>query len=126
MGKICQSNKDKWYLHTDIPRVGDARGKAILFRRFGVQDENLKKEFGISASFWSYNTTDEDRGQFAVQDFCEVNSAADLPKKIDYVKTFAKDHKNILLVKMINYSLTLLLVLIFMINNVGLNLSLKQ
>ena len=124
--RYVNPNKDKWYLHTDIPRVGDARGKAILFRRFGVQDENLKKEFGISASFWSYNTTDEDRGQFAVQDFCEVNSAADLPKKIDYVKTFAKDHKNILLVKMINYSLTLLLVLIFMINNVGLNLSLKQ
>ncbi|KAK6876092.1 1-phosphatidylinositol phosphodiesterase [Candida tropicalis] len=88
--RYVNPNKDKWYLHTDIPRVGDARGKAILFRRFGVQDENLKKEFGISASFWSYNTTDEDRGQFAVQDFCEVNSAADLPKKIDYVKTFAK------------------------------------
>ena len=88
--KYVNPNKDKWYLNTDIPRVGDARGKAILFRRFGVQDENLKNQFGFSASFWTYNTTDDDRGQFVVQDFCEVNSAADLPKKIDYVKNLAK------------------------------------
>ncbi|RCK66682.1 1-phosphatidylinositol phosphodiesterase [Candida viswanathii] len=88
--KYVNPNKDKWFLKTDLPRVGDARGKAILFRRFGVQDENLKKEFGISASFWDYNTTDDDRGQFVVQDFCEVNSAGDLPKKIGYVKDLAK------------------------------------
>ncbi|RCK54517.1 1-phosphatidylinositol phosphodiesterase [Candida viswanathii] len=88
--RYVNPNKDKWFLHTDIPRVGDARGKAILFRRFGVQDENLKKEFGISASFWDYNTPLDDRGQFAVQDVCEVNSSQELPQKINYVKEFAK------------------------------------
>ncbi|EDK43120.1 hypothetical protein LELG_01298 [Lodderomyces elongisporus NRRL YB-4239] len=83
-------NKDRWYLKTDIPRVGDARGKAILFRRFGVQDENLKNQFGFSANFWTYNTTDDDRGTFVVQDYCEVQTAQDLPKKIQYVKDLAK------------------------------------
>lgn len=88
--RYINPNKDKWYLNTDIPKIGDVRGKAILFRRFGVKDENLKKNFGISASFWSYNTTDEDRGNFAVQDFCEVNTVNDLSLKIDHVKNFAK------------------------------------
>lgn len=83
-------NKDKWYLKPDIPKLGDARGKVVLFRRFGVKNEQRLKEFGFNASFWSYNTTDEDRGKFVVQDFCEVETAADLPKKIDYVKKFAK------------------------------------
>ncbi|KAI5954028.1 RPT3 [Candida margitis] len=83
-------NKDRWYLNTDIPRVRDARGKALLFRRFGVQDENLRNQFGFGASSWSYNTTDDDRGSFVVQDFCEVQSADDLPKKIQYVKDLAK------------------------------------
>ena len=88
--RYVNPNKDRWHLNTDIPKLGDARGKAILFRRFGVQDEQLKKQFGFSASSWAYNTTNDDRGQFVVQDFCEVNTADDLPKKIDYVKDLAK------------------------------------
>ena len=67
--RYVNPNKDRWYLNTDIPKLGDARGKAILFRRFGVQDEQLKKQFGFSASSWTYNTTNDDRGQFVVQDF---------------------------------------------------------
>ncbi|EGW33448.1 phosphatidylinositol-specific phospholipase C [Spathaspora passalidarum NRRL Y-27907] len=85
-----QPNKDKWYLNTDIPRLGDARGKALLFRRFGVKNQEREQQFGFEASYWSYNTTDEDRGSFAVQDFCEVKTGQDLPKKVDYVKEFAK------------------------------------
>ncbi|KAI3404726.2 hypothetical protein KGF56_002494 [Candida oxycetoniae] len=83
-------NKEKWYLNTDIPRAGDARGKIILFRRFGVRNEDLRNKFGFEASVWSYNTTDDDRGTFVVQDFCEVQKSIDLPKKIEYVKNLAK------------------------------------
>ncbi|CAK9440591.1 uncharacterized protein LODBEIA_P46330 [Lodderomyces beijingensis] len=83
-------NKDRWYLNPEIPRVGDARGKIILFRRFGVQDEQLRREFGFDAPVWSYNTTDDDRGSFRVQDFCEVETGQDLPKKIQYVKDMAQ------------------------------------
>ncbi|CAI5756375.1 unnamed protein product [Candida verbasci] len=95
--KYISPNKDKWYLNIDIPKIGDSRGKAILFRRFGVNDENLKSQFGFDAHFWDYNTTDDDRGSFAVQDFCEVQNKNDLPKKADYVKNFiskAKDYAN--------------------------------
>lgn len=88
--KYVGKNKDKWYLNTDIPRLGDARGKAIIFRRFGVKDENLKKEFGFDASYWKYNTIKDERDLFAVQDFCEVNSAEDIPKKIEYINDFSK------------------------------------
>ncbi|RLV95931.1 26S protease regulatory subunit 6B [Spathaspora sp. JA1] len=85
-----QPNKDTWYLNTDIPRLGDARGKAVLFRRFGVKNQEREQQFGFGASYWSYNTTDEDNGSFAVQDFCEVKTESDLPQKVDYVKEFAK------------------------------------
>jgi 1-phosphatidylinositol phosphodiesterase len=83
-------NKDRWYLNTDIPRLGDARGKAMLFRRFGVKDEDLKNHFGFDASWWSYNTIEDDRGHFVVQDFCEVNSAEDIPKKIEYINSLSQ------------------------------------
>lgn len=88
--KYVNKNKDKWYLGTDLPRLGDARGKAILFRRFGVKNEDRKREFGFEASSWKYNTTEDDRGKFVVQDFCEIQTADDIPKKVDYVKNLAK------------------------------------
>lgn len=89
-------NKDRWYLGTDLPRLGDARGKAILFRRFGCNNQDRSKEFGFAAN-WSYNTTDDDRGAIVVQDFCEVNGADDINKKIGYVKDLtkkARDYNN--------------------------------
>lgn len=88
--KYVGKNKDKWYLGTDLPKLGDARGKAILFRRFGVQDGDLKKHFGFNASSWKYNTTEDDRGSFVVQDFCEIESSDDISKKVKYVKDLAK------------------------------------
>ncbi|ABN64829.1 predicted protein [Scheffersomyces stipitis CBS 6054] len=92
--KYVEPNKDKWYLNTDIPKVGDARGKAVLFRRFGVNNEDRKREFGFDAASWKYNTTDDDRGSFVVQDFCEVQKADDIPTKINYVKDLANKAKD--------------------------------
>lgn len=82
--------KDRWYLNPGIPTLGDARGKAILFRRFGVKDENLKNQFGFDASYWTYNTIKDERDEFVVQDFCEVNSGDDIPRKIEYINEFSK------------------------------------
>ncbi|KAK6458631.1 PLC-like phosphodiesterase [Scheffersomyces xylosifermentans] len=93
--KYITPNKDKWYLNTDIPKLGDARGKAILFRRFGVNNQDRRNQFGFDAASWHYNTTDDDRGTFVVQDFCEVEKADDIPKKVEYVKDLinkAKDY----------------------------------
>lgn len=88
--KYINPSKNKWYLGTDLPRLGDARGKAILFRRFGVRNDQRRNEFGFEASSWKYNTTDDDRGSFRVQDFCEIQSADDVPKKVQYVKDLAQ------------------------------------
>ena len=42
--RYVNKNKDKWYLNNNIPRLGDARGKVILFRRFGVRNEDRARE----------------------------------------------------------------------------------
>lgn len=83
-------HKDNWYLNTDAPKLGNARGKALLFRRFGVNNEDRAREFGFNAASWSYNTTEDDRGTFCVQDFCEINDTNDVSKKLEYVKDLAK------------------------------------
>lgn len=88
--KYVNPNHDKWYLGTDIPRLGDARGKVLLFRRFGVKNDDRRNQFGFEASSWSYNTTDDDRGTLVVQDFCEVQTVDDISKKIEYVKEMTR------------------------------------
>ncbi|QRG39336.1 hypothetical protein FDK38_003773 [Candidozyma auris] len=88
--KYVKPNKDKFYLGTDLPRLGDARGKVILFRRFGDNNEGRRNEFGFDAHIWKYNCTEDDRGPFCVQDFCEIEKADDVPKKVEYVKNLAK------------------------------------
>lgn len=83
-------NKDKWYLGTNLPRLGDARGKIVLFRRFGVKNDDLRNKFGFDAASWKYNCTEDDRGSFCVQDFCEIENAEAIPQKVEYVKNLAK------------------------------------
>lgn len=83
-------NQDRWFLGTELPRLGDARGKAVLFRRFGVHNEEKRRQFGFGAATWQYNTIEDDRGTFVVQDFCEIENKDDIPKKVEYVKRLAQ------------------------------------
>lgn len=83
--KYIEPSKDHWYLEDKIPRIGEARGKVMLFRRFGVKDDNLRANFGFEASWWKYNTPNDDRGKFIVQDWCEVKEPTDLNQKVNYV-----------------------------------------
>lgn len=83
--RYVNPRKDKWYLGTTIPSLRDARGKVVLFRRFGVKNEQRNNEFGINAG-WLYNTQDDDRGIVRVQDFCELNLLEDIVTKAGYVK----------------------------------------
>jgi 1-phosphatidylinositol phosphodiesterase len=103
--KYVGKNKDKWYLNTDIPKLRDARGKVLLFRRFGVKNQDRSNEFGFNASSWKYNCTEDDCGDFVVQDFCEIQKSDDIPKKVRYVtdlvnksKDYTKDNDNKLFV----------------------------
>lgn len=84
--RYISGRRDKWYLNNSIPKLRDCRGKIILFRRFGVNDNDLKDNLGITANGWSYNTTDQDCGTFRVQDFCELERVEDIKKKANYVK----------------------------------------
>lgn len=88
--KYVNKNKDKWYLGTELPRLGDARGKIILFRRFGVKNDDRRNNFGFDAASWKYNTTEDDRGTFVVQDFCEIQTSEDISKKVEHVKNLAR------------------------------------
>lgn len=83
--KYIEPNQDKWYLEDKIPYLSDVRGKAFLFRRFGVNDETLKSHFGFDASWWKYNTPNDDRGKYIVQDWCEVQEPTDLEEKVKYI-----------------------------------------
>lgn len=83
--KFVAPNENRWYLNDDIPRLGNARGKAVMFRRFGVKSDELRAHFGFEASWWKYNTPNDDRGKFVVQDWSEVNEPADFSKKVTYV-----------------------------------------
>ncbi len=89
--RYIEPNQDKWYLQPGIPRLGDARGRAVLFRRFGVKDDNKRNNYGFEASWWDYNTTRDDRGEFIVQDWCELNQEEDIEKKANYIKDGIKD-----------------------------------
>lgn len=54
----------KWLLSPSIPRLRDARGKIVLFRRFSAA--SLPK--GIDATRWSNNTSFGIGGQLRIQD----------------------------------------------------------
>ncbi|OWB57596.1 phosphatidylinositol diacylglycerol-lyase activity protein [[Candida] boidinii] len=92
--RYINKRKDKWYLNNTIPKLRDCKGKIILFRRFGVNDNNLKNNLGITANGWSYNTTDQDCGLFRVQDFCELENVDDIKKKANYVKDMINNATN--------------------------------
>ncbi|ANZ77579.1 BA75_04383T0 [Komagataella pastoris] len=80
------NNRDMWYLNNEIPNLRDVRGKAILFRRFGIKDESRKRDFGIEASWWKYNCENDDRGTINVQDWCELSSGEDIERKANFIK----------------------------------------
>lgn len=84
--KYIEPQKDRWWLgNTHVPKLGDVRGKCILFRRFKSGDD---WKVGINAEDWMYNSADTltPGGTCRVQDFCEVVEMPTIDKKIGYVK----------------------------------------
>ncbi len=57
-------NPGKWLLSSNIPTLDQARGKIVLFRRFGA----AATPKGINASNWPDNTTFSTAGTLRVQD----------------------------------------------------------
>lgn len=76
-------NKDRWWVNSEIPTLGQARGKVVLMRRFATDD---KKGYGIDAQHWPDNCEDGKvgKGHIRVQDFYEITESQNIEKKIDY------------------------------------------
>jgi 1-phosphatidylinositol phosphodiesterase len=89
--RYVKSKKDAWWTRPSIPTLGEARGKIVLMRRFGLADEVRKSEndgngFGIDASSWPDNCEDGKCGSglVRVQDFYEIDQSTNIDKKINY------------------------------------------
>ncbi|KAL8647472.1 MAG: hypothetical protein Q9210_005542 [Variospora velana] len=81
---------NRWFTAPRIPYLGEARGKIVLIRRFGLH-EPLKQEWGgagwgINAENWADNTPNATcpSGDICVQDFYEVLETVNIEKKIRY------------------------------------------
>jgi 1-phosphatidylinositol phosphodiesterase len=79
-------DSNKWFIEPRIPRIGEARGKVVVLRRFGLDDEGQKgfdgRGWGINAQNWQYNCENDESGDVIVQDFCEVLETENIDKKI--------------------------------------------
>ncbi|QJE98715.1 phosphatidylinositol-specific phospholipase C domain-containing protein [Luteolibacter luteus] len=64
------ANPSKWLLGSSIPTLTQARGKIVLFRRFGASSTPK----GIDASSWPDNTTFSTGGTLRVQDCYNVSN----------------------------------------------------
>lgn len=84
--------QQRWFLHSSIPTMGQARGKAVLFRRFGMKGDGSQgsgwnpDNFGFPATWWKYNTPQDNRGTFDVQDWNEINKPEDVNTKTKYIQ----------------------------------------
>lgn len=79
---------NRWWTDPRIPKLGEARHKIVLLRRFGL-DDDLKREhdgrgWAINAESWAYNTPNDCHGDVIVQDFCEVLETVNIDTKIKY------------------------------------------
>jgi len=82
VGNVIKSKPELWYLDSKIPRMGEVRGKIILFRRYSAS-ENI----GISMSRWSDNRTFTN-GNVTVQDQYNIGglNSSNVQNKWKYAK----------------------------------------
>jgi 1-phosphatidylinositol phosphodiesterase len=80
------ANDDRWWTEPRVPRLGEARGKVVLLRRFALDDglrgEHDGRGWGLDAENWAYNTPHDQHGDVIVQDFCEVLETENIEQKI--------------------------------------------
>jgi len=85
-----QKNPSKWDLGSNIPKLGDVRGKIRLLRRFPAEVSK-----GINATAWADNTTFDINngadGQIKVQDYYKVTNNDDKWSKVSTLLTEAKN-----------------------------------
>ncbi|KAI5820497.1 PLC-like phosphodiesterase [Pyronema omphalodes] len=88
---VIDKRSGSWFTEPRIPKLGEARGKCILFRRYDIDDslrgDNEGRGHGIDAANWAYNTPNYTTPSgICVQDFCEVAETENINKKVQYIK----------------------------------------
>lgn len=81
-----------WWTEPKMPTLGQARGKIVIVRRFGLDDDMRQscwdgRGWAIDAQQWPDNCEDGtggDGGCLRIQDFYEVSESQNIDKKIDY------------------------------------------
>lgn len=77
----------RWWTDPRVPTLGEARGKIVLVRRFGLDDKMRDNGgFGVDAQEWPDNCEDGvgGGGGFRIQDFYEITECQNIEKKIEY------------------------------------------
>jgi 1-phosphatidylinositol phosphodiesterase len=81
---------NRWYVDAKVPKLGQARGRIVLIRRYAlgnmVTKERDGKGYGIDALAWPDNCEDGrvGGGHIRVQDFYEISETQNIEKKIAY------------------------------------------
>lgn len=88
--RYCAPDNPRWFTQPQIPSLGEARGKVVLFRRYAndqISDgEYGGRGFGLDASAWPDNCANDLTGPpgiARVQDFYEVTQSHNIQKKIE-------------------------------------------
>lgn len=82
--------RDRWWTEPKVPKLGQARGRIVIVRRFGLDPELRKcwdgRGYGIDAQAWPDNCEDGKvgDGHIRVQDFYEITESTNIERKIDY------------------------------------------
>ncbi|PWN22995.1 PLC-like phosphodiesterase [Microstroma glucosiphilum] len=81
-------NEDKWFLSPKIPTLGEARGKIVMFSRFGESNED--RVGGIHPPIWPNNekgvweyTLPLSGQKVKTQDWFNIGSSSNIPVKFD-------------------------------------------
>ena len=84
------NDSNRWWTEPRIPKLGEARGKIVLLRRFRLH-EDLKSMhdgcgWGLDAENWGDNTMNDTNGDVCVQDFYQVLETRNIDAKIKCTK----------------------------------------
>lgn len=81
-------NEDKWFLSPKVPTLGEARGKIVMFSRFGESNED--RVGGIHPPIWPNNqkgiweyTLPLSRQKVKTQDWFNIGSTSNIPVKFE-------------------------------------------
>lgn len=83
--KYIAKSRRKWYLSTNIPNLGDSRGKIVLIRRFPIKEKGEYSNLGIP-SIWDLHDGVYENDICCIQDVKNIRSDEELQIKIGLVK----------------------------------------